>query len=383
MKILRNLFYTCLAVNLFASKGDIPIYHVEYFDIGRWESDHFIDTGTGTVSEDRIDSYLYYFFQDMWGQGQCNVNFCHGQAVDLSNFIKGDYASMSATNSFGILEKKTLGKLVGGKSVSMYVVDWLITSVAMKTGISFGGKAATGGDWDFGFDKIDPVELAQDFSTWANDLALSRLDFDVQSADFIKNDPQKLASFFTTLKDHFNGRVTLTVPGDVTLWGLQGKNLFPLFRHAPFKTMFDSLNLILFDQTHYYLNAGQKPVQNWDLFLWISQLAKDSGYTFAQAASLVNIGFNASINYLDKECSKGPIPYEKMPSGITNGNASKFIFDKLQDSLTNETITLGCPFYMDSNADYSVSSSNGYESQFFNNTGNFELDFQRYNYFFY
>jgi hypothetical protein len=378
MKVLRNLFCTCLAINLFASKGDLPIYYVEYFDIGKWESNHFMDPSKGTLNEDGLNNYLYFFFQDMWGQGLCDANFCHGQASDISKFCAEDYASMSATNSFGILDKKTLGAKVNGQSIFAYMVGRLIMMGNMDLGITFGGKDATEKDWDFGFDHNDPIKLAQGLAKWANDLALARVDFDVRSADFSKNDAEKLAYFFITLKSNFNGRVTLTVPGDVTLWGPTGKYLSPLFKEEQFKNMFDNLNLMLFDKTRYYLNAGQRPLQKWDLYLWIAQLVKNSGYTFVEAASLISIGLDASVNYLKPESSAGPLPYDKMPSGITNGNATKFIFDVLEASLTKDTITLGNPFYMDDNADYSVSPSNDYMSQFFNNTGNLELDFQRY-----
>ena len=370
-----------VAVNLFAQEGGIPIDCVEYFDIGKWETSHFIDPSKGTFNEDGLNNYLYMFFQDMWGETLGTANFCHAQVQDISLLAKEEYADMSHTNDLFILHEKTKGLEVEEKSIFSYMVDRLISMGNMNLGLSFGGKHATSQDWDFGFDEKDPKDVAMELANFANNLKLQQIAFNVMSSEFAENDPEKMATFFITLKSNFTGFVTLTVPAAISLWGFDGECFSALFKEEAFQNMFDTLNLMLFDKNKYYLNAGQEPSQNWDLYTWLTQLVENSNYTYTQAAACLNIGFNASVDYLDAESSAGPLPYDKMPEGITNGNATKFIFTELEKALkalTKEDISLGNPFYMDDNADYSISPSNDYESQFFSNTGNLELDFKRY-----
>lgn len=381
IKVLQNIFCMAVAVSLFAQEGGIPIDCVEYFDVGKWEASHFIDASKGTLNVDGLDNYLYMFFQDMWGETLGTANFCYAQVQDIALLAKENYAEMSPTNDLSLLYKKTKGLQASGMSIFSYMVDRLITMGDMNLGLTFGGKHATAKDWDFGFDEKDPVAIAKGLADWANSLKLQQIDFNVMNSAFAENDPEKMALFFITLKAHFSGFVTLTVPAAQSLWGFDGECFSALFKQEAFQNMFDTLNLMLFDKNKYYLNAGQDPLQNWDLYAWLKQLVENSSYTYTEAAACLNIGFNAGVDYLDEKSSAGPLPYDKMPEGITNGNATKFIFlelEKALQALTNEDISLGNPFYMDDNADYSVSSSDDFDSEFFNNTGNLELDFKRY-----
>ena len=187
---------------------------------------------------------------------------------------------------------------------------------------------------------------------------------------------------FVVYQSLLKGFVTLTVIGDWTTWGIQQGNFYGLFDKVRFVDMFHYLNLIFFDGTKYYLNAGQYPLEKFDIFQWIGDLMENThNCSFAQIALLINPGLDASIDYRDPKNCGGKLPYKKMPKGLTNGQASCFIYKEITKNLaaiTKENIILGNPFYQDSNADYEVSGSNDYYDQFYKNTGNFELDFARY-----
>jgi hypothetical protein len=143
--------------------------------------------------------------------------------------------------------------------------------------------------------------------------------------------------------------------------------------------MFDGLNLMTYNG-QYYLNAGQLPQQSFDLFLWLAQIEKNSGLQAQDAGKYMNIGFNARVDYTNPASSGGPLPYVKMPAGLSNGKAAAFIYQQLYLALQKKdpNIAYGTPFFWDSNASYTVSSANNFICTFFKNTNNFEKDFFSY-----
>ena len=378
MRLLKSIcIWLCAATCLF---GNTTVPHgVEYFDLGAWQSWNFMDWSKGEVDKSSLDTYIDSFSAQLIDQSLSKVMLSFAQVADITNMYNENYADLSATNAIGMLNKNTGGKQVDGHFMIQYIV-MRFTSHGIAVGISFGGASAQDKDWDFDFDNNDPADLAVKLSEWAGSVGFGMIDFDVESAAFSKNDPHQLYLFFNGLFNSYKGEdITLTVMGDVNTWGVNGPIFGDLFKGKPLQTMFTGLNLMLYNG-QYYLNAGQTPTQSWDLFVWMTQLKDNMKASYGDVAKYVSIGLNSKIDYTSEKSSGGPLPYTSLPANISSGEAAAFIYKDLIKSLgtlSGEEIALVTPFFWDDNADYTVSSANKYESQFFVSTDNFEKDFYK------
>ncbi len=376
MKILKKMFiWMCSMTCLFGS-GD-SVSGLEYFDLGAWQTWNFMDWSKGEVNIVALDTYVDSFSSSLKGQHISQVMLSFAQVGDIINLSNEKYSDLSDSDAIGMLYKNTGGKRINDKQVIDYIVSRFVKNGIM-VGISFGGASAQDIDWDFGFDANDPSDLAIALASWAGKVGFTTIDFDVENAAFSKNDPQKLSLFFNGLQKAFTGSgVTLTVMGDVNHWGVNGPIFGSMFKDNPLQTMFTGINLMLYNG-QYYLNAGQTPIQSWDLFLWMSQLKENMKLSYVDVSKYINVGFNSKIDYRLEKSSGGPLPYTSMPTAISSGSAAVYIYNTLIASLTTlskEGVVLGTPFFWDDNADYTVSAVNNYTSQFFANTDNFESDF--------
>ncbi len=352
----------------------------EYFDLGAWQSWNFMDWSTGKVNVEAFNTYIDSFAEGLKEQGLSRTTLSFAQVGDISDIVRDDFSNLKADDALGMLAKNTGGVKIGDQTVLAYMVQRLKND-GIGARLSFGGAlgGTVDGDWNFNFG--DPVEVATSLALWAKGVGFSGIDFDIETGaikPLESNSPADMASFFQTL--HGNGIVvTLTVMGDVNTWGLSGSVLKPIFDAAKvagndFTALFDGLNLMLYNG-QYYLNAGQTPHQSWDLNDWVDQLADNTGRSRSACGALINVGFNSKINYASPASSGGPLPYKTMPSGLTSGQAAAYIYKQLEDDLG---FKLGTPFFWDDNANYTVSEEDGYKSQFFSTTGNFEKEFFAY-----
>jgi hypothetical protein len=369
---------------------------VEYFDLGAWESWNFMDWQKGEVNKQGLDNYLNSLASQLIAQNLTCLTLSFAQVCDISNLALNNFTNLSKGDAIGSLYINIGGKTIDGQSVFSYIIETL-SSYQIKVGLAFGGIAASDSDWNFNFYSqqnlkstcsctnksnqinyvrmgIDPASLANTLAAWAKSLKIAYLDFDIESAAIAKNDPKSLVTFFSTL--HSQIETTLTIMADSITYGLQGQIFGPMFSLAKIQTLFDGINLMAYNG-QYYLNAGQLPTQSWDLFLWLDQVEKNSGLDAEGAGKYINIGFNARVDYTSPASCGGPLPYTKMPSGISNGSAARFILEQLYVNLKaqNPNITMGIPFFWDSNASYTVTAANNFACTFFANTNNFEKDF--------
>lgn len=355
---------------------------VEYFDLGALQSWNFMDWSKGEVNVEGLNTYLDTFASQMQEQNLSKVIISFGQVSDISKMIAGEYSTMSTSDSLYMLDKNVGGSLIDGKSVFEYMVNRLVDD-GIDVGLAFGGISAQQTDWTFDFSSSTPQELASNLASWAKSMHISQLDFDVELTTICtQNNPSQLAEFFTSLNTSMGeDPVTLTVMGDTNYWGPDGTVFKSLFEVGKLNDMFDGFNLMLYNG-QYYLNAGQTPQEGWDLELWVSQISQAGKISLEEAAKFINVGFNAKLDYTSSSTSAGPLPYSNMPEGISSGSAAKFIYNSLIADLktyTSDTsLEVGNPFFWDSNADYTVSANNNYESQFFSKTNNFEKDFTTY-----
>lgn len=343
-----------------------------------------MDWSNGTVNQKALDEWIDSYAAQAKAAGLKQVTLSFGQVCDLAKIMAGKYGECSPEDALKMLSENTSGKTVGGKNILEYIAQRL-NSDGMRVSLSFGGAVANSKDWDFGFSSTNtPEKLGEQLAKWAHDAGFSGIDFDMESgAETIVqvNGASNLAKFFSSLhqaasKEGIN--VSLTVMGNSSQWGPTGSFLGPIFAQGTsFTQMFDGLNLMLYNG-QYYLNAGQQPLQDWDLTKWIDQMMKNTGLSAAEVASYLHIGFDGAVDYTKASSSGGPLPYSDMPPGLKNGQAGAFIFAKIQAELQKHykdpNLTLGSSFFWDDKADYSVSSGNDYQSQFFSKN-NFEKDF--------
>ena len=345
----------------------------EYFDLGSFQAWLFMDWSTGSVNTQALYSYLDSFADQLLEQKLSHVILSFGQVSDISKMSQNDFSELSRNNAFGMMYT-SLNKSNANVSlvINTMIGRWLAKGVT--TGIAFGGINASNSDWYFGFSS-NSTDLSEELVNWAKNIGFVQLDFDVENTTFSQNNPQDLSSFFENLKENFvQGAVTLTVMGSIGDWGLESAVFSPMFTKAKFQDLFDGINLMLYNG-QYYLNAGQLPLQSWDIISWLNQLKSNSGMSGSDAARYINIGFNAKIDYTLASSSAGPLVYKTLPAGISSGGAAAYIYEQLEKGTGS---SLGSCFFWDENADYTVSPTNNYVSMFFNNTGDFERDFFTY-----
>ena len=188
---------------------------VEYFDLGALQSWNFMDWSKGEVNVEGLNAYLDSFSHQMQEQSLNKVIFSFGQVCDISKMIKGEYSTMSISDSLYMLDKNVGGSLIDGKSVFEYMVNRLVSN-DIEVGLAFGGVSAQQSDWTFDFSSSTPETVAKQLSSWASSMKISQLDFDVELTTVcMQNDPTQLAQFFTSLNTAMaDNPVTLTVMGD-------------------------------------------------------------------------------------------------------------------------------------------------------------------------
>ncbi len=365
----------------------------DYFDLGSWQSWNFMDWSTGTVNQQALNEWLESYASQAKGGGLGEVTLSFGQIQDLQDIVSGNFQGCtSSDDGLKMLAENTNDVTVGGQNILQYIVGQL-NSDGLKVELSFGGATATAQDWNFGFSSTNtPQSQAQQLSTWAQAMGFSGIDFDMENGTetmLEENGASNVAQFFASLHSDLEPHgitSTLTVMGDTTDWGIEpasqgGNYLCGMFQQGyNFSQMFDGINLMLYNG-QYYLNAGQQPLQSWDLTTWINQLAQNTGLTPGQCAGYVHVGFSDGVNYTQASSSGGPLPYTSpMPSNLNNGQAAAWIYEQitqeLQSYYNDPSLTLGSSFFWDGNANYSVNQQDP-ESQFFTNN-TFDLDFLNY-----
>ncbi|MCH9622109.1 MAG: hypothetical protein S4CHLAM20_15440 [Chlamydiia bacterium] len=356
----------------------------EYFDLGALESWNFMDWSIGEINVTALNTYLDGFCSQLKEQGLDRVILSFAQVCDISLIVKSEFANLSTSDALYMLYKNVDGAMINDKTTFEYIIDRFDLN-GVITGLAFGGVSAQASDWKFDFSSQSPKEQAKALVDWAFSMKIGQLDFDIELNSVCEqSEPSQMAEFFTTLKIAMGENpLTLTVMGDTNYWGPFGSVLKPLFEAGKLSDMFNGINLMLYNG-QYYLNAGQTPIEGWDLELWINQVAQAGAMSEEEAASYLNIGFNAKLDYTSASTSGGPLPYSDMPLGISNGGAARFILEALITSLKaytkDQSMQLGKSFFWDSNAVYTVSANNNYECTFFSKTEDFEKDFFAYSY---
>ncbi len=238
----------------------------------------------------KFDQYLGSLYSQFKAAGinQINLSFAQIGSIDsLVNEGKGaatdDVIAQMMANFPGALEK-----LISKAH-----------SVGIKVDLAFGGE--NGASMKIAGAGQTVQGQAQKLVQLVEKLKLDSLDFDFESTAFTNaNSPQDAQAFFLAIKQGLQGKskpISLTVMGSLHDWPLNflKELFFDQSGNLIFTTLFDDLNLMLYSQTEYYIDANNP---SWGIEQWIDLMGRSN-------VSRIHIGFEDNVNYANPHASAG------------------------------------------------------------------------------
>jgi hypothetical protein len=299
------------------------------------------------IDKDKLDPFLNDFFQDLKANNNNLIELSFAQLQDIDHLLKGEGGSTSDTITQIFAPTGHDGPyMVGdtGKDFLDYFIDKAHEN-GIKVDLSFGGAIATPQDMTI---NGDGKQAANNLATFLNKYEFDSVDFDIEGAGgswLMKNNtPENLEAFFTTLHSQMKSQgksVEITVEGSLQN-GPDG-TLAPIFNH--FTDKFDGVNMMLYSQSQYYLDADN---ETWGIVNWVKSIVdtSDGKATAEQVMKGLHIGFYDSIDYTNPTSSAGTA--YKIPSGLTNGQAAAYVFRQIEQGVQaaypDQKIALGDPF---------------------------------------
>lgn len=249
----------------------------------------------GAAQTQAIDNYL----AELKKQNIDTLDIAFAQVADIES---GGPSTSGATAD-------TVFQMIQQNPAAWKAFETEVNKQGFKLDVSFGGQNAQAADWKIpqGQGAAYAQALIKDF-TVNGKLMVTKFDFDVELQGFANGDIGDLKAFFTTLHDGVKaqgGQVLLTSMGSVTDWvgvrSADGKSwtskgpLFDLFFDESttpptpsFTKMFDGLNLMMYSQTDYYLDA--KNTDGDSIEDWLDIIGK-------QNAGMLHLGFEDNVPY--------------------------------------------------------------------------------------
>ena len=278
---------------------------------------------------DQLNQYLSSLFSQLKKAGVNQINLSFGQLGSIDSLLKQGEGAPSDDVLSGLL-KDFPGALEA--------IVQKAHANGMKVAVSFGGelgqslKIVGSGETAAG--------QAQKLMEFMNKNGIDSVDFDIESPLFPQaNSPKDARDFFTALHENLakEGKtMTLTVEGSFNDWAKNYlKDLFYDDRGNPmFTKLFDGLNLMLYSETAYYVDA-KNPA--WGVEQWLDIIGKEN-------ESKVHIGFEDNVNYADPSTSAGG--HYKIDT-TDSGKAAAEIYEQLSHQLEEDgcKAPLGKPFF--------------------------------------
>lgn len=271
-----------------------------------------------TINKYKLDAFLSPFFDKLINSGIDRIYLAFSQIGDIESLL--NETSGSATDTITPIFKDNYKVATTDQNFLHYFIEQAHNN-QLKVYLSFGGAIAAGNDM-----KIpgDGKEESEHLTQFVENYQLDGLDFDLEGtggADLIsQNNPDNLEEFFQSLHSSMqsmNKSIVITVAGSIN----DGPNgtLKPLFDQ--YQEFFDGCNLMLYSNSQYYIDADN---ETWGLKQWCEYVPHEQ----------IHIGFYDAIDYTNPQSSAGT--QYAIPSGLSNGEAAGFVFQKAQDNL--ETI---------------------------------------------
>lgn len=313
-----------------------------------------------TLNSSAFKKYLDSIFSRMQsaGMGQVNIDFTQIKSIDA--LFSGDYSKAPATDALIQVLKNEHFLGADGNPVDMMklFIDEAHKS-GMKVNLSFGGEDASGLKI---CDEGETVQgQADKLVTFMQKYQIDSIDFDFEDTGAVnfahQNTSQEQRGFFQELHNKLapQGKtVILTVEGS-TKWASVLKPLFYDDQQKPiFGDLFDGLNLMLYSESQYYIDAKN---DDWGIEEWIDIIGK-------QNANKIHIGFEDHVPYENASASAGGVYHIDTNN---RGQAAAEVYLQLLAQLKKDGYPskLGAPFWWpDENIDsYDPNDANSVISQ--------------------
>ncbi|MCP5504852.1 MAG: hypothetical protein H7A41_06840 [Chlamydiales bacterium] len=303
---------------------------IEYPEKHQWQA---------TLNVDAYQKYLNSVFDRMKEGGMNQINLSFAQIASIDVLLSGDYSTSKDPFVMVLHNEKFLGP--DGKYVDMLklFVD-TAHQAGIRVDIAFGGEDASG------LKICGPGETAtgqaQKLAQFMDHYGFDSVDFDLEDTGaeaFAKeNTRTEQREFFAELQKELSAKsrsVILTIEG-ATSWGTG--TLKALFyddaENQIFKDLFNGLNLMLYSQTQYYINANDK---TWGIEQWLEIIGKEN-------VSMIHIGFEDHVPYENPDASAGEHYHITTKN---RGAAAAQVYQQLGANLQADgyTTPLGNPFW--------------------------------------
>jgi len=294
-----------------------------------------------TLDVDAYQNYLNSIFSRMKDAGMNQINLSFAQIASINALLSGDYSKGAPNDQFLVLLKNE--KFLGpdGKVVDMLklFVD-TAHAAGVRVDIAFGGEDASGlkicasGETASG--------QAQKLAQFMDNYGFDSVDFDLEDTGAItfakENTVAEQREFFQELQKELlkkNRTVILTLEG-ATSWGTGTlKALFFDDSENPiFDQLFNGLNLMLYSQTQYYIDANN---DTWEIQQWLKIIGDKN-------ISMIHVGFEDNVPYESPSASAGG---QYNITTTNRGVAASQVFVQLKENLQKDGYSsdLGSPFW--------------------------------------
>jgi predicted nucleic acid-binding Zn-ribbon protein len=325
----------------------VPPVHTDgsttYLDFGLIQAGimKYINWSTvpATVDEKGLLHYFDSLFAQLKAAGITQVDLAFSQLADVGALLSGDLSNVSAHDTIAQILQFSNQYLGGFDLISLFTKE--AHAQGLSVDLSFGGLF--GDHMQICPNGEDPHDQAVKMAAMMQKYGFDSIDFDLESGgaqEFMSQGVDVVKDYLKTLHtllEAQNKTMTLTVMGDVNTWG---KNVFAelfsdKFGHKTFSDYFDGLNLMLYSDTDYYLDADNS---SWGLKQWIDVIGQEN-------ISKMHIGFDDGVPYESPSASQGSKNYPIDPT--SRGRSAALIYKEIIKQLHEMGIegNFGEPFW--------------------------------------
>lgn len=284
-----------------------------------------------------LNKLLKPMFTKLQSEGIDQINLAFAQLTNIPALLQGSGGDPTRDTIDQIFNPPAPqeGPYIVGKSGQNFL-GYLINyakKFGISTDLSFGGAIATESDMNLG---AVPGATGEKLGLFMQGYNFGAVDYDLESDALITGNPEGgpvefMQSAFSTLTSQ-GQTSTLTVLGAYTS-GPEGA-LAPLFQDI--ETMFDGVNLMLYSNSEYYLDAVNA---SWGLKGWLDN--------YIPKPEMLHVGFYDAIAYEDPAASAGE-KYD-VPSGLTRGQAAAWVYIHVLSEMGLTPNDVGAPFWWTDN----------------------------------
>ncbi len=338
VEVLKGLFPTPKPQEGISSYLDFGLIQNALFTFIDWSTD------PPSIDELGLKKYFDSLFAQLKASGINEVYLAFGQLADVKNLLEGNLSQIASTDTIGQIMKFSQQYLGGNADlISLFTQEAHAQGVSVN--LSFGGLFGDG--MNISPNGEDPHDQAVIMSAFMQKFGFDAIDLDLevggaqqfmgQGVDLVK---EYLKTLHTLLEPQ-GKKIFLTSMGDVNLWG---KDIFaPFFQdefgNKTFSDYFDGLNLMLYSDTQYYVDANDP---TWGLKQWIDVIGIEN-------MNKIHIGFDDGVPYEKPSASAGYKDYPVDPT--SRGRSAALMYEEMLKQLKSLGIDaqFGEPFWWPAN----------------------------------